>query len=641
MLLLISMLACKTDDAGSPRGATEPDPAVDTSDSCESDADFFAAAVAPVLESDCMLCHVSGGIAAEARYTLDPGDDQGNLAALAAVAAEEVDGMSLLLAKPLNRVNHEGGLRFSEGSAEHGVFRELVARYAEPGGCGPDLRICPSDERWPGAQPLRRLSEPQLQNAFAELLGVSLADGVLPPTDSAVGFSTWPEANTVSEAVAEALMGAAEDASAAALTDPVALLGCDPVTDACAEDWALDFARRAFRRPLDSSEADRIRGLLAAGEDTTDGLRHAIEATLQSPSFLYLVASGASDGSAVVMDDHAVAARLAAFLWNSVPDAALQELADAGQLQTRAQVRAVAREMVDDPRAVDTVLQFHRDWLQLWRLAEAVKDAERYPEFSEALVADMQTELDLFVSEVVWAADGSVASLLWSPVSWTTPALEDLYGVSPERAGDGWVRTTLDASTRPGVLSRAGWLTGFAYTASSSPVKRGVFVLEELLCETLEAPADIDMDLEAPEAGETVRDTLAAHRADPSCAGCHDRIDPVGLSMEHYGGLGEHREVWDNGIAVDASGALDDPAGSFNDLHEMLSLIDAEERVRSCYARRWFEYAVGRPATGGDDCNLSEIQDRFAEADGDIRELMVSIAASDAFRIATLPEDAR
>ena len=253
----------------------------------------------------------------------------------------------------------------------------------------------------------------------------------------------------------------------------------------------------------------------------------------------------------------------------------------------------------------------------------------------------MRTELDLFVSEVVWASDGSVDALLWSPVTWTTPSLDAIYGISPERDGDDWVRVTLDEATRPGVLARAGWLTGFAYTASSSPVKRGVFVLEELLCETLDAPADIDMDLEEPAAGETVRDTLAAHRADPSCAGCHDRIDPVGLSLEHYGALGEHRMSWDNGIPVDATGTLDDPSGAFDGLHEMLALIDAEDRVRSCYARRWFEYAVGRPASGDDDCNLREIQDRFAAADGDIRELLVSIAASDAFRVATLPEDDR
>ena len=182
------------------------------------------------------------------------------------------------------------------------------------------------------------------------------------------------------------------------------------------------------------------------------------------------------------------------------------------------------------------------------------------------------------------------------------------------------------------MLSRTAFLTAHAYAASSSPVRRGAWVLENLLCEDLVPPPGIDTTL--PELGgeiETIRDKLAAHAADPACRSCHDRIDPIGFSFENYDGVGAWRDAWSSGIPVDATGSLEEPTGDFDGYGEMIALVASSERARACYAQRWFEYAVGRPAGPGDACSLRTLADRFEASGGDIRSLLVDISLTDAF----------
>jgi hypothetical protein len=273
---------------------------------------------------------------------------------------------------------------------------------------------------------------------------------------------------------------------------------------------------------------------------------------------------------------------------------------------------------------------FHRDWARLWQLDGMSKDPELYPEWGPDLMGQMVTELDLFTTEVVWLGDGTFDALLYSDVTWTTADLDAIYGISQERVAE-WQRTTLDPWERPGVLSRTAFLTSHGYSATPAPVRRGAFVVKQMLCQDLVPPANVDMNLPEPSEGETIRDRLAAHRADPACAGCHEKIDPVGFSMEHYGAIGEWRDAYHDGLAIDATGSLVDPAGEFDGLSELLGVVDAELDARDCYAEQWFEYAVGRAVMETDFCGLAQVQDRFALADGDLRELLVAVTQTDAF----------
>ena len=182
------------------------------------------------------------------------------------------------------------------------------------------------------------------------------------------------------------------------------------------------------------------------------------------------------------------------------------------------------------------------------------------------------------------------------------------------------------------MLGRLAFLTAHAYSETSAPVRRGAFVLTEMMCEHLEPPPNVPLDLIPPTETNTIRDRLAAHREAEACAGCHDRIDPVGFSFEHYGALGEWRSVYDNGIEVDATGELSDPDGDFEGLLEMLQTVDVSQRISDCYATRWFEYANGRAATREDHCSIEGVKTRFELGNRNIKDLLIQIALTDAFR---------
>jgi len=614
-------------------------------ETCVTDDDQFEREIAPLLESTCITCHVDGGIAGSTRNVLDSGDPAANQEVLLPLALEQVDGRSLLLLKITGELGHGGGPVYMQGDPEYAAFEAFVARAHQPGGCEDPsaIQTCLPGELAPGSTPLRRLTSVQYANSVEDLVGIRPTDGVFPPTERGEHFSTWADANLVSSAGIEGVMLAAEQSAAAATEDIEDLTGCVPISDACARSWAEDFTYRAFRRPLDADELAIVDTLWAAGSDPTDRVSLVIEYALQTPQFLYLDGEGSTvqgfDGIER-LTPHAVAARLSYFLLDTTPPQWVLDAAVAGELNTRDGVVAVARELVEDPRALPMVATFHQDWLHTYQLDTVPKDETVYPEFGPSLVEDMKRELDLFTTEVVWMGDGNFDALLYSPVSWTTPELDAIYGSSGERTGQGWERRVLD-STRPGVLTRSAFLTAHAYSATSSPVRRGTFVLEQMICEDLTPPPGVSLELEEPTETNTIRDRLAGHASDPVCNACHSKIDPVGFAFEHYGALGEWRDHWDNGIPVDASGTLEEPAGSFVGVPEMLTVIDGGDRVRDCYAQQWFQYGTGRPAELVDQCELGTIADRFAFTGGDLRDLVVQIAASEAlrFREARILED--
>ena len=647
VLLALWLTACggAAPKSAAPDGPTDPDPGTDTAapddDGCVDDAEFFARTAAPLLEAECLQCHVDGGAAGATAYVLRPLDEDGaldtNYATLQAVVATL--GSAAVLDKPTGGTSHGGGTRFDRIDGRFAVLHELVARIEAPGACthpGTPPLVCDDGAVHPGAAPLRRLTDVQYASLVTDVYGVGLPDGLFPATPLGEGFRTAATVNGVSASGAESILLAAEHVSDT--VDLTTALDCaDPASD-CGRTWLLDRAEATWRRPLTSAEQAILTRFLDAGLPAEDGVRMGVFVALQAPQALYLdarvgaLATVGPDPAADVhaLDPHAVASRLAFFVTDGPPDAALQEAAADGTLSTRDDVSRHAARLVADPRATAVVARFHQDWLHLHPLRDQLKDTEAFPGFDDDLVEDMFTETDLFTTEVVWMGDATFDQLMFDTTTWVTPELADLYGVAGEP--DGWSRVALPEAERPGVLSRSAFLTAHAYAAASSPVRRGTWVIENLLCEDLVPPPGIDTTL--PELGgdiETVRDKLAVHAADPSCRSCHDRIDPVGFSFEHFDGIGAWRDSWSSGIPVDATGSLEDPAGDFDGYAEMIALVASSERARGCYAQRWFEYAVGRPAGPGDACSLDQLATRFEASGGDIRSLLVDITLTDAF----------
>ena len=640
--LVLGAIACgSSPDPKTADGASDsavPD-SIDTDD-CIDDASFFADEAAPLLDADCATCHVAGGAASATAYVWMPLAEEGALDANYAMLQHLVDtlGADTVLAKPTAQLSHGGGLRFDVLDAEYAVMHELVARIQQPGACAHPGRpplTCDDGGIHPGAAPLRRLTDLQYAALVEDTLDVVVPEGVFPATPLGGGFRTAASVNTVSAAGAESILLAAEHVADHVLLDDI--LDCGDTPEACGRTWLLDRGAALWRRPLSDAEQTLLTRFLDAGLGAEEGVRMGLFVALQAPQALYLDARASDrvrqtdDPSQDVhtVDSFAVASRLSFFVTDAPPDAELLAAAAAGELSTREGVANQARRLVASAGSTGVVARFHQDWLDLHLMRDMLKDTERFPQWDDALVDAMFAETDLFTTEVVWSGEATFDALMFSPTSWVTPALADIYGVS---SSDGWNRVGLDPDTRPGVLSRTGFLTAHSYAAASAPVRRGAWVVENLLCEDLVPPPGIDTTLpEESEDIQTIRDKLAAHAADPACRSCHDRIDPIGFSMEHFDGLAAWRDEWDSGIPVDATGSLDDPSGDFDGFSEMIALVGTSERARACYAQRWFEYALGRPAGPGDACSLRMLANRFEDTGGDIRGLLVDVALTDAF----------
>ncbi len=652
MMLLASWMACA---APAPEAQeTAEAPVTDTApEGCVTDEDQYAQEGAVVLAT-CAGCHVAGGAAGGTPFVLvASGTAADNLPRLQTYVAGDPGAAERLRTKPTGRVAHGGGVRFDLLDPSYAVLDELVARAEAPGGCshpGTPAMVCDGTVR-PGSAPLRRLNARQYVATVRALLNVDVDGTIFPATTEAKGFRTWADLNLVSAAGAEQVELAAEAASAA--LDVPALLACSAGVDErdCARAFLLDLYARGFRRPLEPAERALATRFLDAGLPVDAAVRMEVELLLQLPQFLYLDVSvdpaqtdpahvTPSDGGREVapLAADALAARLAYYLADAPPDATLREAAALGELATADGVLTHARRLADAPTALGPVAAFHRDWLRTWRLSTIVRDPSVWEGDTSALVTSALTELDLFTTEVVWSGNPTLDTLLFGTTGWVDPLLADLYGLPV--TGPGW--QLADAGeARPGVLTRSAFLLGHAHNGASAPVLRGAWVAEQMFCEHLTPPVNVNTTLpETSEEMPTIRERLAGHAADPACASCHERIDPAGLAFEHYDAMGRWRDRWESGIAVDASGSLSDPPGDFDGAPELLGLLSTSERAQACYVQRWFEYAVGRPAEDADACDLRRLTNRFAASGGNLRQLAVDVTLTDAFRYAPLPEEA-
>src|SRR5262245_53164534 len=286
------------------------------------------------------------------------------------------------------------------------VTIRLVIVLAIAAGCGNDS--APSAACPPAASPLRRLSHFEYNNTVRDLLGDTTRPAdAFPPEDTMLGFKDIADAQTVGELLAEYYMNAAEAVAHRAVADLPGLLGCAP-SASCVDGFVRAFGRRAYRRPLDPGEVQALTELYAAvaGQlDAAAGVEAVLQAVLQSPHFLYRIELGggsASSGAVVPVTQLELATRLASLLWASTPDDALLDAAEHGELATVGQIEAMARRMLDDPRARQATGEFDRQWLELTKLDTLSKDPAAYPAFDAALAAAWKQETEAFVDHVIW-----------------------------------------------------------------------------------------------------------------------------------------------------------------------------------------------------------------------------------------------
>jgi hypothetical protein len=626
---------------------TVPDPGPPTNpidpDDCVDDMEQFEIAVSPLLQSDCITCHVSNGIAGDTEHLLVPDTVANHLetnrAMLEPLALQDFEGASYLVQKALGLAGHGGGPRIQADSPEFDALHELAWRFANPDSCDPDVPDADPDVP---VTPLRRLTESQLQNTVEDLWpGVDMPV-ISVVTDPLVhGYDNNGETQAPTALLISEIRDMSLAVTTAAMEDP-SWIGCDldadPLDTVCVHDLLLEFGDRAFRRPLSVDEELAFTGffddLNTELEDPRAALQLTLQAFLNSPSFLYLPEWGADPsipaGERVALDDWEVASRLSYFLWNSMPDDALFDAAAAGALSTPDQIETEAWRMLEDPRAERAVGNFHRLWLELDEVLHIDPDPATYPQWQTSMRTAARAEIDQLVWESAFGDDPTLSHLLLDRTTIADPELAVLYGLAE-------TDTTLPADQRSGFLTRVGWLGATSHPVFPSPVQRGVFVLERMLCvPPPDPPADIDTSLseEDPINVVTNRDRYEVHSSDPSCFGCHESIDGIGFGFENYDGIGVYRTE-DNGAPVDATGELvtgDLDGTSYEGALELSQLLAGSETVHQCVARQWYRYALGRSDALGDEATLSAIGDTYWAAGGDLPTLLVAITRSESFR---------
>jgi Protein of unknown function (DUF1592)/Protein of unknown function (DUF1588)/Protein of unknown function (DUF1595)/Protein of unknown function (DUF1587)/Protein of unknown function (DUF1585) len=504
-----------------------------------------------------------------------------------------------------------------------------------------------------GPTKLRRLTQSQYVRTVRDLLGfaTTAADGFAP--DERVAAFKSNAVAPVGDLQVEQYMDAAETVAAEATADLGGLLPCDPAAmgeDACAELWLRELAPRAYRRPLVDADIARLMSVYStakADADFATGIRVVLQGMLQSPWFLYHVelgdvAADVVDGQPVPLSGHELASRLSYFLWDSMPDQALFDAAAAGELATDEGIEAQAARMLADPRAQEAIASFHLQWLGVDEIEGLEKAPEVFPTFDAALALAMKDDTARFANWVLSEGDGRLETLLTGAFTLSEdPALLALYGVELPPgyvAGD---PIPLPADERAGVLTMAGVMAEHAHANQTSPVHRGQLVRENFLCQPLPPPpADVDNVPPNPEPGVSARERFAQHSSDPSCAPCHNLIDPLGFGFEHYDGMGAFRTM-DGELPVDASGEVIATGnnGTYDGAIELAGMLAQTPEMHDCMARQWFRFSLGRMDDELDSCSLERLTTAFEDSDHDVRSLIHEIVLSNAFRYRLAAEE--
>lgn len=502
------------------------------------------------------------------------------------------------------------------------------------GGPGSGPSVAGVKEGVGASSQLRRLTRVEYNNTVRDLLGdTSKPADAFAPDEKALGVAIG---GTVTNLLGEQFQDAAEKLAAKAASNLSVLTNCNPASsgeDTCAAAIVDDWVSRAYRRPVDAEEKTRLLSLysgIKAKYGFSTGVEVLVRATLQSPNFLYVVEAGSGPTGRIPLTQFELASRLSYFLWSSMPDQELFTVAKAGTLTNATTLEEQARRMLADPRAADTVRAFHRQWLELEHLDSLNKDADYYPAFNDTLRAAMAEETERFAEDVV-LNQGSFDALFSSDTSYVNAELAKLYGVTPPASG--WAKVTLPPERRGGILTQASFLSTHAHPNQTSPILRGKFVREAVLCQLIDPPpSNVEIKIPQVQPGLTTKERFAQHASDPACKDCHELMDPIGFGFEKFDGIGQYRQTED-GISLDDTGEVVDAdvAGPFTGAVELAQKLTGSATAKDCMTRLWFRFALKRGEVD-DEYTIAQARKRFEASGYDIRELMVGLTLSHGFR---------
>ncbi|MBL7648830.1 MAG: DUF1592 domain-containing protein [Candidatus Hydrogenedentes bacterium] len=467
-----------------------------------------------------------------------------------------------------------------------------------------------------GRVTVRRLNRVEYNNTVRDLLGVeSTPAEAFPPDDTGYGFDNIGDVLTLSPMLAEKYLDVAEEIVGDALAREMAeygkispanrrILVCNhaiPEHDAvCAERIIKTLAPRAYRRPVTKDEIEKLEALyqlaIDSGDGFSEGLELALQAMLVSPHFLFRV-----EGERVAADPAAdfrvanydYASRLSYFLWSSMPDEELMACAQDGTIRHPRTLRDQVGRMLRDPRSKALAENFGGQWLQIRNLKRVDPDPGKFPQFTDDLREAMATETNLFFESVV-KEDRSLLEFIDADYTYVNEALAKHYGIDGI-AGPEFQRVSVDPSVRGGLLGQASVLTVTSLPTRTSPVIRGLWVLENMLASAPPPPPpDVPpLDEVKIDSSATLRQKLEMHRENPSCASCHNRMDPLGFGLENYDAIGAWRTE-DNSQPLDTSGVLPDGKTFAGPGELKRVLLERKTDFTRCLTEKMLTYALGR-----------------------------------------------
>jgi hypothetical protein len=417
---------------------------------------------------------------------------------------------------------------------------------------------------------------------------------------------------------------------------------CKPASEddmACARSIVSNFATRAFRRPATRAEVDQFLSLVSLarkqGDSFEEGIAAALEAVLVAPPFLFRMEKdrpATTEHQSISVGDDELASRLSYFLWSTMPDAELMRVAAAGQLRQPAVLTAQVRRMLKDPKSDGLVENFGGQWLQLKNMDVVKPDPERFPEFDESLRQSMRKETELFFANMI-REDRSVLDFLDADYTFLNERLARFYGVAGV-TGPEFRKVDMSGTQRGGgLLAQSSVLTVSSYATRTSPVLRGKWVLENILNAPPPPPPPNVPALDDTKIGAsmTIRQQMEAHRANPVCASCHSRMDPLGFGLENLNAIGAWRDV-DGKFPIDPSGAL--PGGkTFQGPGELKAILKTQpDAFVQSLTEKMLTYALGRGIERYDKPVLAAIQAKMKSDGYRFSDLVLGIATSVPFQ---------
>jgi Protein of unknown function (DUF1592)/Protein of unknown function (DUF1588)/Protein of unknown function (DUF1587)/Protein of unknown function (DUF1595)/Protein of unknown function (DUF1585) len=532
-----------------------------------------------------------------------------------------------------------GGPGGAEGASEGGSG---ASDDGDSEGEGDGPLAC--EQGTPGPRVLRLLTRREYTATVADLLGVEPPPIDEIPIEPLVdGYDNDAAASVVTARHIDAYMQLAADVADQAVTQSApTLVGCMPEDPECPRLFVESLGRRALRRPLQGEEVDLYVAMFdpeATDGDFYQGVRLVVRSLLMNPEFLYRSELGEPREDGLYhLTAYETAAALSYGLWGTMPDDELFDAAASGELDEADGIEAQARRLLDHPRGRAQVDAFVTQWLGTGALLLSNKDAQIYPGFTPALREAMAAEQAAFVEHVLFESSATMEELLTADYAFVDDTLADFYGL-PRPGSATLSRVELPAgSQRGGLLMLGSVLASHAHPNESSPVKRGVFVRERLLCQELPSPPQ-DVDATPPELdpNATTRERFGQHSADPACRGCHQLIDPLGFGFEAYDGVGAFRAT-ENGLPIDATGEViqleagADPV-AFDGPAELAAILAQARTTNACVVHHWVRFSAGREPTAEDACTIETITDRLIENGGDLHEMLIDSVRLDAFVI--------